>query len=75
MELDKNYFISDNGLSFNCYLYKNLNKKTSLDKNIDPFMPPYDDNSKVADLGEDHVLLFNKFYFMKYQMLVITKKF
>lgn len=42
---------------------------------IDPFMPPYEDDLFVADLGPAHALLLNKFNVIEDHLLLVTRAF
>ncbi len=39
----------------------------------DPFLPPYDPHTYVADLGADHVLLLNKYPVLAEHLLIVTR--
>ena len=39
----------------------------------DPFLPPYDPHTYVADLGMDHVLLLNKYPVLAEHLLIVTR--
>ncbi len=44
-------------------------------KEEDPFSPPYEKGMVITDKFKDHLLMFNKFYRIKYHSLVVTKKY
>ena len=41
----------------------------------DPFLPPFEDGSWIAELSETHDLIFNKYNIAKSHVIVITKRF
>lgn len=49
-------------------------KKTVQGVDFDPFLP-YEDDLYVADLGEKHVCLLNKFNVFDHHLLIVTKAF
>ncbi|HEX5314283.1 MAG TPA: DUF4922 domain-containing protein [Gammaproteobacteria bacterium] len=43
-------------------------------RGADPFLPPYDPDQHVADLGRHHVLLLNKYPVLPAHVLIVTRE-
>lgn len=68
--------LADGGVEFQVRVAANLQRKDAQrrGRRTDPFLP-YDETLFVADIGDDHVGLLNKFNVMNHHLLVITRDF
>jgi ATP adenylyltransferase len=72
--------ITDDGATFAVHVTAGRDRKWSTTRaqkaaGVDPFMPPYDDELFVADVGEQHVAVLNKFNVLEHHLLLVTRAF
>lgn len=74
---EKTKVISDENVSMDIHYISQLENKarTTLSSTRNPFLPPFEKGIMIAELPPRHRLLYNKFYFYKNHLLIVTQEF